>query len=129
MTEFKRDTYDFGDGKLITTRSGWEMNYCFYLEWLKKQGEIKDWEYEPQRYYFIDYKVKPPKPLGNGYLPDFKVTNNDGSWYLVEIKGRMQRQNKLKRMKRFYPEIKLELVDSNAYNELKRKVGKICNFE
>jgi hypothetical protein len=128
MTEFKRETVWF-DTQCCTFRSGWEQNYAYYLEWLKKQGEIKDWEYEPQRYYFIDYKVKPPKPLGNGYLPDFKVINNDGSWYLVEIKGRRQGINKLKRMKRFYPEIKVELIEAKEYNELKRKIGKICNFE
>jgi hypothetical protein len=127
MTEFKRETIDF-DGQYYTFRSGWEQNYAYYLEWLKNSGEIKDWVYEPQRYYFIDYKVNPPKPLGNGYLPDFKVINNDDTWYLVEIKGRMQGVNKLKRMKRFYPEIKLELVTAKEYNELKKKVGKICNF-
>lgn len=126
-TEFKRETVWFED-QAVTFRSGWEQNYAYYLEWLKKRGEIKDWEYEPERYTFIDLKVNPPKAYGNGYLPDFKVTNNDGSWYLVEVKGRPQGILKLKRMKRFYPNIKIELVTAKEYNELKRKVGKLCGF-
>lgn len=127
-TNFKRETYNFWDGKEYTFRSGWEANYAFYLDWLKKQGQIKDWEYEPQRYYFIDYKQNPPKPYGNGYLPDFKVINNDDSWYLVEIKGKRQGVNKLKRMKRFYPHIKIEEIYQKEYNILKNKIGKICHW-
>jgi hypothetical protein len=126
--EFKRETYDFGD-KTYTFRSGWELNYSFYLQWLKTTGEIKDWEYEPlPRYEFIVTEFGRQRALSLGYLPDFKVTNNDGSFYLVEIKGRMQGKRKLQRMKRFYPEIKIELIQAKEYNELKRKVGKMLNW-
>lgn len=125
--QFRRETCQFGD-KTYTFRSGWEENYAYYLEWLERKGEIKEWEYEPQRFYFIDHKQNPPKPLGNGYLPDFKVTNNDGGWYLVEIKGRSQGKQKLSRMRRFYPDIKIELIEAKEYNILKKKVGKMLNW-
>jgi len=126
-TEFKRETVWFND-QCYTFRSGWEQNYAYYLEWLKKQGQIKDWEYEPERYYFITTEGNRQRAFGNGYLPDFRVTNLDGTTYLIEIKGRSQGMMKLRRMKRFYPDIKIELVDAKAYNELKRKVGKMLHF-
>ena len=52
-TEFRRETYAFGD-KTYTFRSGWELNYAFYLDWLKVHNQIRHWEYEPTpRYEFI----------------------------------------------------------------------------
>lgn len=127
-TNFKRDTYSFSDNREYTFRSGWEANYAHYLEWLKGKKEIQDWEYEPERYKFVktegNYKVE----FGNGYLPDFKVTRNDGTFYLVEIKGRMQGGRKLQRMKKYYPHIKIELIQAKEYNELKRKIGRMLNW-
>lgn len=122
-----RGTYLVGD-KEIYFRSLWEANYALYLEWLKEQGEIKKWEYEPERYDFIIEENGKLKVLGPGYLPDFRVTNNDDSFYLVEIKGYRQGTLKLKRMKRLYPDIKIELVERKDYEALKRKVGKMLNF-
>lgn len=128
-TEFKRETFDFGDGRTFTFRSGWELNYAFYLDWLKRTGEIKDWEYEPMpRYEFIVTEFGRQRALSLGYLPDFKVTNNDGSFYLVELKGRRQGMLKLKRMKKYYPKVKIELVQAPEYNALKKKVGRMLNF-
>lgn len=115
-------------GKEINYRSGWEYNYCLYLQWLKEQKQIKDWEHEPQRYHFIDTKVNPPRAYGNGYLPDFKVIRNNGTFYLVEIKGQKQGKMKLKRMKRWYPDIEIELVEAKEYMALKNKVGKMLFF-
>lgn len=119
--------YDFGNGT-INFRSGWEINYAFYLEWLKQRGEIKDWEYEPERYHFWRTEGNYKYEIGNGYLPDFRVTNNDGTQYLVEIKGYKQGMMKLKRMAKHYPDIRIELVDAKEYNALKRKLGKMLNF-
>lgn len=125
----QRPTHRFEDGRQITFRSVWECNYAFYLEWLKQQKQIKDWEYEPYpRYDFISKEGERLKVLGLGYLPDFKVINNDGSFYLVEIKGRRQGMQKLSRMRKFYPEIKIELVEAKEYNQLKKKLGKMLNF-
>jgi hypothetical protein len=47
---------------------------------------------------------------------------------LVEIKGRAQGIMKIKRMKRFYPDIEIELVTAKEYNALKRKVGAMLNW-
>ena len=115
-------------GKEYHYRSLWEANYQLYLEWLKDKGEIKGWEYELERYDFIGYEGKRPFVVGPGYLPDFRVTNNDGTFYLVEIKGYKQGTRKLKRMAKYYPDIKIEMVDAKAYRELKKKVGKIIHF-
>ncbi len=129
MYNFKRETYAFSESKTYTFRSGWEQNYAFYLEWLKTGGHIKDWEYEPlPRYEFIVTEGNHQRALSLGYLPDFKVTNNDDTFYLVEVKGKPQGMRKLQRMKKFYPKIKIELVDREAYMQLKKKIGKMLNF-
>lgn len=125
----QRPTETFSDGRTVSFRSAWEANYAFYLDWLKGLGEIKEWEYEPMpRYDFIMYENGKPKVMSLGYLPDFKVTRNNDTFYLVELKGYKQGMMKLKRMKKYYPEIKIELVDSKEYAILKKKVGKMLNF-
>lgn len=124
----QRPTYDFGD-KEITFRSLWELNYSFYLEWLKQQGEIKEWEYEPERYDFIGYNSEnKPFVVGPGYLPDFRVTRNDDTFYLVEIKGVRQGMRKLQRMKKYHPKIEIELVEAKEMKALKAKIGKVAGF-
>lgn len=128
--EFKRNSYETQDGKTYYTRSGWENNYCSYLDWLKTEGQIKDWAYEPlPRYEFIVGKGKNARALSLGYLPDFKVVNNDDSFYLVEIKGRRQGMRKLQRMKKFYPKIKIELIEAKGYNQLKKRIGRMLNWD
>lgn len=127
--EFRRETWEFTNGKTYTFRSSWEGNYAHYLDWLWARGEIKEWEYEPQpRYEFIVNEGNRQRALSLGYLPDFKVINNDGTFYLVELKGRTQGMMKLKRMKRFYPKIKIELVQRAEYMALKKKVGRMLNW-
>ncbi len=128
-TNFRRNTCQFSDGRSYTFRSGWEENYAFYLDWLRSQNQIHNWEYEPlPRYEFIVTEGNYQRALSLGYLPDFKVTNNDGSFYLVEVKGKPQGMRKLQRMKRFYPKIKIELVDAKAYRILKKKIGRMLNW-
>ena len=128
-TQFKRETYEASNGKIYYTRSGWENNYCAYLDWLLGMGEIKAWEYEPTpRYEFIVTEFGRQRALSLGYLPDFKVTNNDGTFYLVEIKGKPQGMRKLQKMKKFYPKIKIELVTGKEYKILKKKVGRLLNW-
>lgn len=129
----QRGTYAVGDRE-IYFRSKWEVNYALYLQWLKEQGQIKDWIYEPKpRYEFITYEFSDknkerPKVLGLGYLPDFKVINNDDTFYLVEVKGYKQGMVKLKRMKKMYPDIRIELIEAGDIKELQNKVGKLLNF-
>lgn len=122
-----KPTHRFDDGRQITFRSNWECNYAFYLEWLVKNKEIKGWEYEPERYYFDAKEGNMIIRIGD-YLPDFRVTNNDGSQYLVEIKGKAQGMRKLQRMKKYHPKMKVELVGKSEYAALKKQVGKMLNF-
>jgi len=126
-SNINRPTYDFGNGRIITFRSNWEINYAFYLEWLKKNKEIKEWEYEPERYYFDAKEGDMTIRIGD-YLPDFRVTKNDGTKYLIEIKGYKQGVRKLQRMKKYHKDIPLELITSKEYNALKKQVGKMLNF-
>ncbi len=71
-------------GKLCHFRSKLEYRYCVYLQLLKEQGEIKDWEYEPQD-MAIEFQHG---RRGNtrGYLPDFAVLIDD-VWEIHECKG------------------------------------------
>ena len=116
--EFKREEYTSSNGKTYYTRSGWELNFMFYLEWMKGRGEIKDWEYEPERIVW----------MGGSYLPDFKVWRNDGTYYFCEVKGKPQGIRKFKRAQKERKGIKFELWGKDEYNELKRKLGKVCGF-
>lgn len=110
----KRDDLDG-----LYVRSAWEANYCRYLNWLKEQGEITHWEYEPQTFWFEGIK------RGNrSYTPDFRITNADGSVEYHEIKGYMDQasKTKLKRMAKYHPAIKLVLIDKPAYRALAKDI-------
>jgi len=98
-------------------RSSWERNIARYLEWLKEQGQIKGWDYECHRFIFEQIQ------FGNRtYLPDFKVFENDGSYYWIEVKGYMTKASvtKLRRMQKYYPEEKIQLLDSDQYQSLRK---------
>lgn len=108
-------------------RSSWEANYARYLNWLKRIGEIRDWEYEKQTFEFPGIKRG-----ARFYTPDFRITNKSGSIEFSEIKGYMdaRSQTKLKRMRKYYPSVKVVLVDLKAYRAIARQVGKsIPNWE
>jgi hypothetical protein len=106
------------DGKNKFFRSSWEFNYALYLQYLKDNEQIKEWYYEPEIFYF-----KESKNNCYAYKPDFKIINNDNSFYFVEIKGWMDSasKNKIENMKVFYPEIKLVVVDSEEFNKFKKE--------
>ena len=40
------------DGRSIFMRSSWEANIASYLQFLKENKEIQEWEYEPQTFWF-----------------------------------------------------------------------------
>jgi len=104
-------------GKKFFARSSWECNISAYLEFLKSKKEIKDWEHEVETFWFE--KIKRGV---RSYLPDFKITNNDGSTYFIEVKGWMddKSKTKLKRMKLYYPNIKIEVIDNDVYKSIKK---------
>ena len=124
LKSYKRGWYKIGEKKIFF-RSKWEANYALYLEWLKNIKQIKDWSYEKDR--FIFHKIQ----FGNrSYRPDFKIFNNDGSFHYDEVKGWMDSasKTKLKRMKKYYPEITVTVIDGKAYGSIYRKIGKVLHF-
>lgn len=106
-------------------RSTWEANYARYLNWLKSQGQIKDWQYETKVFTF------PVKRGTTEYRPDFLVTYEDGSeWH--EIKGHMDAKSntRLKRMAKYYPDEKIILIDSSVYKDLEKMFKRVIeNWE
>lgn len=120
----KSGHYDI-NGKDYFFRSSWEPNYALYLDFLVKQGEIKSWEYETDTFWFE--KIKRGV---RSYKPDFKVFKNDGTFEYHEVKGYMDAKSntKMRRMKKYYPNVKLVLIDKDCYKDIKNKVGKLCGF-
>lgn len=109
---------EFG-GKRYYYRSRWEANFGRYLEMLKQQNQIKDWMHEPKTFWFDKIKRGCVS-----YLPDFLVIENNGDEIYYEVKGWMDKRSKIKlqRMKRYYPETILRLVDDKSYRKLAKKV-------
>ncbi len=106
-------------------RSKWEANYALFLDFLIGNNDILNWEYEPDRFMFE--KIK----LGTrSYTPDFKVFNLNGSIEYHEVKGYMDSRSKtkLKRMDKYFPEIKLILVERKYYADILKKFKGIIKF-
>lgn len=112
----------------IYFRSGWEANFARYLNFLKANGDIYHWAFEPDTFWFNNIKRGT-----RSYLPDFKVwETKDSKPYYVEVKGYMSPtcKTKLKRMKKYYPDVEVRLVQKKEYNEIKLKMsGLIPNWE
>ena len=113
------------NGKETFFRSKWEANYALYLYFLIKHKQIKKWEYEPD--VFIFKKIM----FGTrSYRPDFKIYNLDNTFEYHEVKGYMDAQSKtkIKRMVKYYPNIKLIIIDQYVYRDIKNKLGKMLKF-
>lgn len=104
----------------IYVRSSWEANYARYLNWLIMHGQIASWEYEPQTFEFTAIRRG-----SRFYTPDFKVLNPDGSAEFHEVKGYMDARSatKLKRMGKYYPDVKVIVIDKGTYYPLCKKLG------
>lgn len=100
-------------------RSRWEANYANYLQWLKEKGQILTWKHEPKTFWFGEIKRGCVS-----YLPDFLVTELDGTEAYHEVKGWMddRSKTKIKRMAKYYPEVKLIVIDSKGYASLRKSV-------
>lgn len=120
----KSGWYDI-NGKRMYFRSKWEANYALYLDFLKSKGKIKGWKFEPE--VFIFEKIRSGT---RAYKPDFKIYNNNGTFYYDEVKGHMDAKSltKLKRMKKYYPDITVNLVDGACYKSIKDNLGKMLKF-
>jgi len=121
---FQNGEYENSKGTMYF-RSKWEANIALYLDFLVSQKQIKDWEYETD--YFVFDKIRHGTTR---YLPDFKVINNNDTFEYWEVKGFMDSRSKtkLRRMAKYYPEIKLILIDTEYYRSLQKKIGKMLNF-
>ena len=98
-------------------RSGWEVVYARYLQWLKGENKIKKWEYEPKIFWFEAIRRGT-----RSYTPDFKIYNIDGTIEYHEVKGYMDSRSKtkIKRMKKYYPETILKVIQKKEYDAIKK---------
>lgn len=106
-------------GRNVFFRSRWEANYARFLEWQKCRGDIVEWEHEPKTFWFEGVKRGVIS-----YLPDFRVTKMGGAIEYHEVKGWMDAKSKtkIKRMRKYYPEETLVVIDSKAYTKLAKLI-------
>ena len=118
-----------GDKKIFF-RSSWEYYYAVFLEKLRQERKILDWKHEPKTFWFENIKRGV-----RSYLPDFCVTHLDQSEEWCEVKGYFdsKSQTKMKRMAKYYPEVKIRLVDGTWFKEnlkacklLEKNIAKKC---
>ncbi len=108
-------------GQTCHFRSKLEAKWARYLQFLKQNGHILDWQYESHRFQFHDVETAPV-----GYTPDFLVFKTDGTAVWQELKGYLESQDatKYRRMHEQYPADGIELVmqripkKGNAANRL-----------
>ena len=109
-------------GKRHFYRSSWERNYAHYLQFLKEHGQIADWEFESNTFWFD--KIKRGV---RSYLPDFKITELSGSQTFHEVKGWMNSKSKtkLKRMAKYYPEVRMFVADSDWFKRNSKQMKQL----
>lgn len=107
-------------GKRFYARSSWEAQYAFYLEFLKRQNVIADWEHEPKIFWFE--KIKRGV---RSYLPDFEVHTKTGSVEFHEVKGWMCPRSKttLSRMKKYHPKVIIRVLDGKWFKANKANLS------
>ena len=89
-----------------------ESLYYQALKDLKTKGLIKDFELQPKFLLQEAFEKNGKKYRPIYYIADFRVINNDDSSYIVDIKGMLTTEFKIK-MKLFnykYPNIELRLI-------------------
>ena len=108
---------DLGADKYF--RSSWEANYARYLNLLVKMGIVEEWKYEPETFWFLAIKRGV-----RSYRPDFLVQyKGESKPVYVEVKGWMDPKSKTKisRFKKYFPQLKLEVVGDKEYRGIKSK--------
>lgn len=75
----------------IKVQGTFELRTCKILDCWKNVGKIKNWEYTNDRIKYIGVDKKE-----HNYLLDFKIIENDGSYWYLEIKGYEVLNDKLK---------------------------------
>lgn len=112
-------------GKRIYFDSKSEANYYRILLFLKTNKDIKNFEYHPPVFDFTQW-IK----FGTlRYELDFKVTENDGRIYYVEIKSTdnldkmdSSSRTRIKRFKKYYPNCVLRIVTSSSVRNIGNKL-------
>jgi hypothetical protein len=110
----------------IYFRSRWEANYARYLQWLKERGDLLDWEYEPETFWFDAIKRGV-----RSYKPDFRVHELNGDKPFHEVKGWMDARSKttLKRMAKYHPHETVIVVREKEYRAIARFSAMIPGWE
>jgi len=92
-------------GKEYTYRSLGEHKLAKYLQLLKEQDYIKDWEYESHKFTFAN----------SGWLVDFLIRNNDNTFEYYEYKGYVEpdTKRKLKLVDKYFPDAQITMVMAN----------------
>lgn len=108
-------------GRRVYLRSAWEANLARYFQWLKDRGEIREWEFEPETFWFAGVKRGVVS-----YLPDFRITERDGSVRYVECKGHLDARSKtkLKRMAKYHPSVRVDLIGPVQYRAIAATMSK-----
>ncbi len=98
-------------------RSEWERKFACYLECCKTDRFLKSWSYEPKTFWFL--KIKRGV---RSFKPDFKAIWGDGTIVWYEVKGWMDSKSKtkLRRMAKYYPKIRVEVVGSQWFDDFGR---------
>jgi glucan-binding YG repeat protein len=111
-------------GKKYYFKSSWEAIFGWYLEGLKRNAVIKEWEYEPKIFWFEQIKRG-----CRSYTPDFRVIRLDGTHYWVEVKGYMDQKSrtKIKRFEKYYPEEKLRVCEKEWFDEQKKQAKRLVD--
>lgn len=112
-TIWKQEWHEIG-GKRNFYRSKAEYRYALYLQFLKKNNQIKEWEHEPETFWFD--KIKRGT---NNYKPDFRITLLNDTLEYHEVKGYMDAKSKtkIKRMGIYHPNIKLRVIESDWFRK------------
>lgn len=108
-------------------RSAWEANVARYLEFLKANGEIHAWEYEADTFWFEAIKRGV-----RSYTPDFKIWDApDSEPYYWEVKGYDYPRGRTarKRMAKYYPDVRLDLIGEDEYKAIAKWKGLIPEWE
>jgi hypothetical protein len=120
-----------GNKEPIFFRSSWEYYYAIFLEKLKQERKIIEWKHEPKCFWFEGIKRGVVS-----YLPDFCILHNNNTEEWSEVKGYFdsKSQTKMKRMAKYYPQVKIRLVGAEwfkvnlkACKSLEPMLGKIVN--
>ena len=88
--------------------------YAIFLEKLRIERKIIDFKHEPKCFWFEGIKRGV-----RSYLPDFCVLHLSGNEEWAEVKGYYdsKSQTKMKRMAKYYPNVKIRLVGAEWFKQ------------